>query len=41
LPENTHKDPAAFQTNIVIPFLKYCWKHLPIRQVVPWKNARF
>lgn len=29
LPANTHKDPAAFQKNIVIPFLKFCWETSP------------
>jgi glucokinase len=26
LPDSSHKDPAAFQNNIVIPFLKFCWE---------------
>jgi glucokinase len=26
LPENTLKDPAAFQKHIVIPFLEFCWE---------------
>jgi glucokinase len=26
LPNNTHDKPAAFQNNIIIPFLKHCWQ---------------
>ena len=40
LPESTHKDPAAFQKNIVIPFLKYCWEKSPDKaKLVPLEEC--